>query len=139
VLIAPFGALSDRSRRKRLLTAAASRFLILSRPVMAMLKQGSTVAVFGGQLLVALLLALFSGPGPAALAELFPAKLRDSTRPNGYNFAVMAFGGTAPSVGHGSCGVHALRPGPARLPVVFAVITLAVVAAMRESAHCLLR
>jgi MHS family proline/betaine transporter-like MFS transporter len=139
ILIAAFGALSDRIGRRRLLLTAAIGFLLLSWPVMAMLNQGSVLAVFGGQLLVAIMLAMFSGPGPAALAELFPTKLRYSTMSIGYNFAVMAFGGTAPFVATGVVQFTGSELSPALLPIISAAVTLAVVLGMRESAHRPLR
>lgn len=135
VLIAVFGALSDRIGRKPLLLGSALGFLVLSWPVMALLGSGNTVGVYAGQLIIAVILAMFSGPGPAAISELFPTKLRYSTMSIGYNFAVMAFGGTAPFVATGVVELTGSGLSAALLPIVSAAVTLAVVLGMRESAH----
>jgi MFS transporter, MHS family, proline/betaine transporter len=135
VCIAGFGALSDRVGRKPLLLAGAAGFLVLSWPVMLLLQNGGVAGVYVGQIVIAVILAMFSGPGPAALSELFPTKLRYSTMSIGYNFAVMAFGGTAPFVATGLIQLTGSGMSPALLPIISAVVTLAVVVTMRESAH----
>jgi MHS family proline/betaine transporter-like MFS transporter len=135
VCIAAFGALSDRIGRKPLLIASAAAFLVLSWPVMALLQHGGVAGVYAGQILIGVVLAMFSGPGPAALSELFPTKLRYSTMSIGYNFAVMAFGGTAPFVATGVVELTGSGMAAALLPIVSAAVTLAVVAGMRETAH----
>ncbi|MBF8193515.1 MFS transporter [Nonomuraea sp. K274] len=135
VCIAAFGALSDRVGRKPLLTAAAIGFLVLSWPIMTLLQSGGTFGVYAGQIVIAVILAMFSGPGPAALSELFPTKLRYSTMSIGYNFAVMAFGGTAPFVATGVVELSGSGMSPVLLPIVSAAVTLAVVLGMRETAH----
>ncbi|MEU4572069.1 MFS transporter [Nonomuraea sp. ATR24] len=135
VCIASFGALSDRVGRKPLLIAAAAGFLVLSWPVMLLLQHGGTFGVFAGQIVIAVVLAMFSGPGPAALSEMFPTKLRYSTMSIGYNFAVMAFGGTAPFVATGAIQLTGSDMSPVVLPIVSAFVTLLVVIGMRETAH----
>lgn len=139
LLIAVFAALSDRIGRKPLLLASSAGFLVLSWPVMMLFDSGNTAAVFLGQLIIAVLLAMFSGPGPAALAELFPTKLRYSTMSIGYNFSVMAFGGTAPFIATAIVGLTGSPLSTALLPIGSAVITLAVVLGLRETAHRSLR
>jgi MHS family proline/betaine transporter-like MFS transporter len=139
VLIAAFGAWSDRVGRKPLLIASTVGFLVLTWPILAMFHSGSVIAVFAGQVLIAVVLALFSGPGPAALAELFPTKLRYSTMSIGYNFAVMAFGGTAPFLATGVVQLTGSDLSPALLPIVAAAVSLIVLLRMRETAHGALR
>jgi MHS family proline/betaine transporter-like MFS transporter len=43
-------------------------------------------------------LALFSGPAPALLCELYPTNIRYTSLSVGYNVAVMIFGGFAPFI-----------------------------------------
>ena len=50
------------------------------------------------QLIFAVLEAAFSGPGAAALAEIFPTKIRVSALSLGYNTGVVLFGGMAPFI-----------------------------------------
>ena len=135
VCIAAFGALSDRVGRKPLLLSAAVGFLVLSWPVMALIQNGGVAGVFLGQIVIGVILAMFSGPGPAALSELFPTKLRYSTMSIGYNFAVMAFGGTAPFVATGLVQLTGSGMATALLPIVSAAVTLLVLLGMKESAH----
>jgi MHS family proline/betaine transporter-like MFS transporter len=138
-LIVVFGWLSDRIGRKPLLLASAAGFLLLSWPVMMLFSTGSTPAVYLGQLLIVLLLAMFSGPGPAALSELFPTNLRYSGMSVGYNFSVMAFGGTAPFLAAALAGMTGTQSAPFLLPIGAAAITLVVLLSMRETAHRELR
>jgi MHS family proline/betaine transporter-like MFS transporter len=138
-LIVLFGWLSDRIGRKPLLLASAIGFLLLSWPVMMMFRTGSTPAVYLGQILIVFLLAMFSGPGPAALSELFPTNLRYSSMSVGYNFAVMAFGGTAPFLAAALAGMTGTQSAPFLLPIGAAAITLVVLLSMRETAHRELR
>lgn len=139
LMIAYFGALSDRIGRKPLLLASAVGFLVLSWPILAIFNSGTTVGVYAGQLVVAVLLAMFSGPGPAALCEMFPTKLRYSTMSIGYNFSVMAFGGTAPFIATGLVGLTGSEMAPVMLPVAAAAVTLLTLTTIRESAHRKLR
>ena len=43
-------------------------------------------------------LLLFSGPGPAAIAEIFPTRVRSTWMSTGYSLAVAIFGGFAPFI-----------------------------------------
>lgn len=135
VMIAFFGAMSDRIGRKPLLVGSTVGFLALSWPILAVFNSGSTFGVYVGQLVVAVLLAMFSGPGPAALCEMFPTRLRYSTMSIGYNFSVMAFGGTAPFIATGLVGLTGSEMAPVLLPVGAAAITLLALMTIRESVH----
>jgi MHS family proline/betaine transporter-like MFS transporter len=135
MLIAGFGVLSDRIGRKPLLLASTVGFLVLSWPVLQLFDMGTAAGVYAGQLIIVVLLAMFSGPAPAALAELFPTTLRYSTMSIGYNFSVMAFGGTAPFVATGLISLTGNTSAPFLLPIGAAVITLLALLTMRETAH----
>ena len=50
------------------------------------------------QLVLALAIAVFSGPGPAAIAEIFPTRVRSTWMSTGYSVAVAVFGGFAPFI-----------------------------------------
>ncbi|MQA95070.1 MAG: MFS transporter [Streptosporangiales bacterium] len=138
-LIPVTGALSDRVGRKPLLLTASAGFVLLSVPVLLLLNTGQTALVILGQLIVAVLLACFSGPGPAAISELFPTEVRYSALSIGYNFSVMAFGGTAPFVATFLIDKTGWNIAPALMPTAAALITGAVVMSMRETAHKPLR
>lgn len=90
------GALSDRVGRKRLLLAAAIAIGVLIYPLFAWVNAKpdlTTLAIVQG--ILGLLLAAFTGPAPALLAEQFPAGLRSTGLSLAYNFAVTIFGGFA--------------------------------------------
>ncbi|MBA8877356.1 MFS transporter [Phyllobacterium myrsinacearum] len=90
------GALSDRVGRKRLLLAAAIAIGVLIYPLFVWVNASPnlmTLAIV--QAILGLLLAAFTGPAPALLAEQFPAGLRSTGLSLAYNFAVTIFGGFA--------------------------------------------
>ena len=50
------------------------------------------------QIMFGVILSLFSGPGPAAIAEIFPTRRRSTLMTTGYALAPAIFGGFAPFV-----------------------------------------
>src|SRR5258705_12904120 len=99
------GALSDRIGRKPLLLASCAAFLLLPYPLFAtLLSNPSLPAAIAVQGLFALAIALFSGPGPAAIAEIFPTRMRSTWMSIGYSLAAALFGGFAPYVARGWVG-----------------------------------
>ncbi|WP_330280433.1 MULTISPECIES: MFS transporter [unclassified Streptomyces] len=133
VAIFGFGVLSDRIGRKPLLLIGSGGLVLLSFPAMLVFQTGNTAGVFLGQILIGLIIAAFSGPGPAALAELFPTNVRYSALGIGYNFSVMAFGGTAGFIATlivDSTGNAVLV---ALLPTIAALITFVTVCRMPET------
>ncbi|WP_343715334.1 MFS transporter [Inquilinus sp.] len=90
------GMLSDRIGRRQLLLAAAVAIGVLVWPLFAWVNATPTLAVLATvQAILGLLLAAFTGPAPALLAEQFPAGLRSTGLSLAYNFAVTIFGGFA--------------------------------------------
>ena len=102
VLVAaiPFwGAVSDRVGRRPLLLACAAAFVVLPYPVATFLVSGPPFAqIMALQVVLAAIIALFSGSGPAAIAEIFPTRSRSTLMTIGYAFAVAIFGGFAPYI-----------------------------------------
>lgn len=139
VAIFGFGVLSDHIGRKPLLLIGSGGFVVLSFPVMWLFSTGSTAAVYLGQVLIALVLAAFSGPGPAALAEIFPTNVRYSALGIGYNFSVMAFGGTAGFIATALIDATGNALLVALLPTAAAVITFVTVCLMPETYRTELR
>lgn len=130
----PFtGALSDRIGRKPLLIAFSVLIALLSYPLFLLVSTGNFLFIVVGQVLFALIICLFSGPGPAALVEMFPTNVRYSALGVSYNLAVAAFGGTAPFVATFLIDRTGSNLAPGIYLIIAAVITLVFVARMRET------
>jgi MFS transporter, MHS family, proline/betaine transporter len=72
VLLPFLGALSDRVGRRPLLLGATIGFVVLSYPLFLLMRDGAYTGVLVAQVALATVVAVFSGPGPAAMAEMFP-------------------------------------------------------------------
>ena len=100
LVVAPLaGHLSDRVGRYRVMVTAAVAIVVLVVPGFAFLlshPEAAALALF--QVVSAVLSALFIGPAPAAIAELFPVGVRSSGVGVAYNFSVTVFGGFAPLI-----------------------------------------
>jgi MFS family permease len=96
----PFsGLLSDRFGRKPLLLAACVAFMVLPYPLFELMLVGASLGtIIAIQVALALGIALYSGPGPAAIAEIFPTRGRSTWMSTGYSLSVAMFGGFAPFV-----------------------------------------
>jgi len=96
------GHLSDRWGRYSLMIASALAIVLLIRPGFGFLLSHPQVpALAAFQVVSAVLAALFIGPAPAAIAELFPIGVRSSGMGVAYNFSVTLFGGFAPFIATG--------------------------------------
>ena len=96
------GHLSDRWGRYSPMIAAALAIVLLILPGFSVLlshPHAAPLATF--QVASAILAALFVGPAPAAIAELFPVGVRSSGVGVAYNFSVTLFGGFAPLIATG--------------------------------------
>ena len=138
-MIAPFGLLSDKIGRKPLLLIGSGGFVVLSFPILWMFTTGNPALIVVGQLMMAVILASFSGAGIAALSEFFPTNVRYSALGIGYNFSVMAFGGTAPFIGTAIVGATGAPILTALLPTAAGLITFVVILTMKETYRDALR
>ncbi|QEL26240.1 MFS transporter [Bosea sp. F3-2] len=100
VVLAPvFGDWSDRVGRRPIMLASALGILLLSWPLLFWLTgQPSVFNLVLAQIVFAVLIAGFSGPAPAAMAELYPPAMRSTGLSIAYNLAVTLFGGFAPFI-----------------------------------------
>ncbi len=141
VLLVPlFGALSDRIGRKPLLLACCAGFLILPYPLFSLMLDGVTYAtVIAIQIGFAALIAAFSGPGPAAIAEIFATRGRTTWMSVGYSLAVALFGGFAPFLATWLIETTGSPIAPVFYVMAAAAVSLLVIARLAETAHAPLR
>ncbi|MBH1938302.1 MFS transporter [Streptomyces sp. AV19] len=128
------GRLSDRAGRKPLLMAGMGGFVALSVPAFLLLRQGSLVAVFGGMLLLGLPLVCLLGTMSAALPALFPTRVRYGSLSIGCNLSTSLFGGTTPLITTGLIHATGSDLAPAWYAAGAALVGLAAVACMKETA-----
>src|SRR5215203_4679476 len=134
----PFmGRLSDRLGRKPLLLACCVAFVVVPLPVFSYLASGN--ASYGTLILVqaffALLISMFSGPGPAAIAEIFPTKSRSTWMTSGYALAVAIFGGFAPLISVWLISRFSSPTAHSYYLIAAAIVSTIVIATLRETAH----
>jgi MHS family proline/betaine transporter-like MFS transporter len=134
IFIPIFGYLSDKYGRKLFLIASSAGFLILTYPLLYIVGFGVQYLLFS-QLIIALMLAMFSGPGPAAIAEIFPTRVRYSGLSIGYNIAVAGFGGTAPFIASLLISITGSRLTPVFYVMAAALATLVTLLYIRETSR----
>ncbi len=136
VLIPITGWLSDRVGRKPLLLASCAFFALATWPLMALMlgSQGSFGTVMLIQLLFGIAIALFSGPGPAAIAEIFPTRGRSTWMSASYALAVAIFGGFAPYIATWLIANTGNPMSPALYVIAAAVISFLTIMMLPETA-----
>jgi len=136
VAIPYFGHLSDKYGRKPFLLACCLAFIVLPYPAFSIMLGGaSLVTILLVQLLIGLTIALFSGAGPAAISEIFPTRTRSTYMSTGYALAVAIFGGFAPFIATWLIDWTKSPISPVYYVIAAAVISAAVIATLRETAH----
>jgi MHS family proline/betaine transporter-like MFS transporter len=135
VLVPMFGSLSDRIGRKPLLVGSAAAIAVLSYPLISVLAKFPGVGtLIGVQATMALLIAAFTGPAPAALGELYPTHVRSTGMSLAYNGAVTIFGGFAPFIATWLMATTGNALAPAYYVVAAAVASLIALLFMKETA-----
>ena len=130
----PFTAsISDRIGRKPLLIAFSVLIALLTYPLFLLASTEVLFLIVVAQVLFGLIISLCSGPGPAALVEMFPTNVRYSALGVSYNLAVAAFGGTAPFIATYLISRTGSNLAPTFYLIVAAVITLFFVSRMKET------
>jgi len=134
------GLLSDRIGRKPLLLAACAGFVLLPYPLFVLMLSGVSLAtIVVVQVVLALTIALYSGPGPAAIAEIFPTKARSTWMSTGYSAGVAIFGGFAPFIATWLIARTGNPISPSYYVIVAAVASMAVILGLEETARQPLR
>ncbi|MCQ0032398.1 proline/glycine betaine transporter ProP [Burkholderia glumae] len=92
------GRLSDTVGRKPVMLAGCLGLIALSIPALMLIRTGEMLPVFGGLMILGVLLSCFCGVMPSALPALFPTEIRYGALAIGFNISVSLFGGTTPLV-----------------------------------------
>jgi MHS family proline/betaine transporter-like MFS transporter len=136
VSIPMMGRLSDRIGRKPLLLACCAAFIVLPYPIFSFLVSGASYAsLIAVQILFAVLISMFSGPGPAAIAEIFPTRSRSTWMTSGYALAVAIFGGFAPYISVWLINRFSSPLAHTFYLIAAAAVSTAVIWTMRETAY----
>lgn len=92
------GRLSDRVGRRRIILAGSIGFLVAAIPGFLIIQSLTVTAIFGGLLLLGVMLVCYTGTMPGTLPALFPTRIRYTGLSIGFNIAVALFGGTTPII-----------------------------------------
>jgi len=131
-----FGTLSDRIGRRPLLLACCVAYIVLPYPIFSFLvSSGSYSGLIAAQILFAVLIAMFSGPGPAAISEIFPTRTRSTWMTSGYALSVAIFGGFAPVTAVWLIDRFNSPLAHTFYLIAAAVVSTAVIWSLRETAH----
>ncbi|WGS48624.1 glycine betaine/L-proline transporter ProP [Paraburkholderia sp. D15] len=129
------GRLSDAIGRKPVMLFGCVGLFALSIPALLLIRMGTTLPVFGGLMILGVLLSCFTGVMPSALPALFPTKIRYGALAIGFNISVSLFGGTTPLV----TAWLVDRTGDLMMPAYYlmgaSLIGIASVVALRETAR----
>lgn len=140
VVTAVAGSMSDRIGRKPLLLGACVSLILLPYPLFAvMVGRPSFAAVTLVQIAFAIAIALFCGPGPAAIAEMFPTRGRSTWMSIGYSLAVAVFGGFAPFIATWLIRQTGSPLSPTYYLIAAALVSSVVIARLEETARRPLR
>ena len=136
VAIPIMGRLSDRIGRKPLLLACCICFIVLPYPVFALYLSAPPLGVIiAVQVVFGLIIAMFSGAGPAAISEIFPTRIRSTWMTTGYALSVAIFGGFAPYIATWLIARTGSPISPVYYVIAAAVVSTIVIARLKETAH----
>ena len=130
------GFLSDHLGRKPLLLASCLASIVLPLPLFAQILANPTLeVVIVSQLLISLMVALYLGPAPAAIAESFRTRTRSSyvSATNGISVAI--FGGFAPFIATWLINATGSAITPTYYVIAAAVVSAIAILSLRETAR----
>ncbi|WP_260854617.1 glycine betaine/L-proline transporter ProP [Paraburkholderia sp. BCC1884] len=129
------GRLSDTVGRKPVMLAGCVALFALAIPSLLLIQMGTLLPVFGGLLILGVVLSCFCGVMPSALPALFPTSIRYGALAIGFNISVSLFGGTTPLVTAWLVGSTGNLMMPAYYLMGASLIGIVSVVALRETAR----
>jgi MFS transporter, MHS family, proline/betaine transporter len=136
VLSPLFGGLSDTFGRKPFLLGGGGAICILTLPLFTILTNYPSLPILiMVQVVMAAAIAVFAGPAPAALGELYPVGVRSTGLSLAYNGAVTAFGGFAPFISTWLVAKTGNSLAPTWYAVSASALSIVALIFMRETAH----
>jgi MFS transporter, MHS family, proline/betaine transporter len=136
VAIPIMGRLSDRIGRKPLLLACCICFIVLPYPAFTLYLSAPPLGIIiVVQVVFGLIIAMFSGAGPAAISEIFPTRIRSTWMTTGYALSVAIFGGFAPYIATWLIATTGSPISPVYYVIAAAVVSTIVIARLKETAH----
>jgi MFS transporter, MHS family, proline/betaine transporter len=130
------GAISDAIGRKPLLITGAVSFILISYPLFLLFRYTTSVlAVLGAISFCSALIGIFAGTCPAAMAEMFPTRIRTTGISIGYGLSVAIFGGFASVISEALIKVSGSDLSPSFFVIAAAMLSLAVTLSIKETAH----
>ncbi len=100
MIVLPISAhLSDKIGRRPILIIGSLSIIILIYPIFLALGTLNYLAAILSQVLFAAIIALYMGPVPTILVEIFPTRVRFTGIALSYNLSAAIFGGSAPMIG----------------------------------------
>jgi MFS family permease len=99
------------------------------------MQQGSLTTILMIQLLVGISIALYAGPAPATMVEIFRTKTRSTYMSIGYALAATIFGGFAPFIATWLISVTGSPISPTFYVMAASAVSAVAVLSLRKTAH----
>jgi MFS transporter, MHS family, proline/betaine transporter len=130
------GLISDRFGRKPLLITGAMSFIVLAYPLFLLFRHTTSISQALAAIAVcSVLIGVFAGTCPAAMAEMFPTRVRTTGISLGYGLSVAIFGGFATVICELLIKLTGSDLSPSFFVIGAAVLSLMVTVSLKETAH----
>ncbi len=139
VLVPFMGTLSDRYGRRPLMLLGCAGFILFTYPALLLMSRGDVFSALAGLLMLGVFIAAFNGGCSAAMAELFPTRIRFGAMAVAYNLSVAVFGGMTPYFALFLISATGNNLSPAYFVMAAALISFLTVLRARETARQPLR
>ncbi|WP_280446100.1 MFS transporter [Nocardia brasiliensis] len=126
------GFLSDRVGRKPIIWTGIAALIVLSFPMVLLVRTNNAFTVFVGLLMMGLTLICFSATMPSTLPSLFPTKVRGAGLSVAFNVAVSLFAGTTSVVVGALVGLTGDLNWPAYYLIIAGIVGAASVYFLQE-------